>query len=328
MFEKILIANRGEIAARVARTAQKMGIATVAVYSDVDRDSLHVASADEAVHIGAALPAQSYLNSARIIQAALDSGAQAIHPGYGFLSENPEFVEAVEAAGLTFIGPSAASIRAMGLKDAAKALMQKADVPVVPGYHGSDQSDAYLAEQAKQIGYPVLIKASAGTIAGALATPSTALSEASAQSALSFSPDSDRSLVDEQTPYEAVTTYNNFYEFGTDKSDPARHAHVMTTDPWTVKVGGLVDQPGSLHLEDVLSGFDLEERIYRFRCVEAWSMVVPWVGFPLAELLRRFEPKSEGKFVEFKTLYRRGARCAARARSPASLIGPIERVCE
>ena len=162
MFEKILIANRGEIAARVARTAQKMGIATVAVYSDVDSDSLHVASADEAVHIGAASPAQSYLNSACIIQAALDSGAQAIHPGYGFLSENPEFVEAVEAAGLTFIGPSAASIRAMGLKDAAKALMQKADVPVVPGYHGADQSDAYLAEQAEQIGYPVLIKAVAG----------------------------------------------------------------------------------------------------------------------------------------------------------------------
>ncbi|MGB0607911.1 MAG: acetyl/propionyl/methylcrotonyl-CoA carboxylase subunit alpha [Paracoccaceae bacterium] len=162
MFEKILIANRGEIAARVARTAQKMGIATVAVYSDVDRDSLHVASTDEAVHIGAASPAQSYLNSACIIQAALDSGAQAIHPGYGFLSENPEFVEAVEAAGLTFIGPSAASIRAMGLKDAAKALMQKADVPVVPGYHGADQSDAYLAEQAEQIGYPVLIKAVAG----------------------------------------------------------------------------------------------------------------------------------------------------------------------
>ncbi|RZO39647.1 MAG: acetyl/propionyl/methylcrotonyl-CoA carboxylase subunit alpha [Rhodobacteraceae bacterium] len=162
MFEKILIANRGEIAARVARTAQKMGIATVAVYSDVDRDSLHVASADEAVHIGAASPAQSYLNSARIIKAALDSGAQAIHPGYGFLSENPEFVEAVEAAGLTFIGPSAASIRAMGLKDAAKALMQKAGVPVVPGYHGADQSDAYLAEQAEQIGYPVLIKAVAG----------------------------------------------------------------------------------------------------------------------------------------------------------------------
>ena len=151
-----------------------------------------------------------------------------------------------------------------------------------------------------------LIKASAGTMAGALGAPSIAAARASAQSVLSFSPDADRSLVDEQTPYDAVTTYNNFYEFGTDKSDPARHAHNMTTDPWTVKVGGLVNQPGSLHVEDVLSEFDLEERIYRFRCVEAWSMVVPWVGFPLAQLLKRFEPKAEGKFVEFKTLYRRG----------------------
>ena len=162
MFEKILIANRGEIAGRVARTARDMGIATVAVYSDADRDSLHVTCADEAVHIGAASPAQSYLNGARIIKAALDSGAQAIHPGYGFLSENPEFVEQVEAAGLVFIGPSAQSIRAMGLKDAAKALMQKAGVPVVPGYHGADQGDEHLADQAEQIGYPVLIKAVAG----------------------------------------------------------------------------------------------------------------------------------------------------------------------
>ena len=109
----------------------------------------------------------------------------------------------------------------------------------------------------------------------------------------------------EQTPYDAVTSYNNFYEFGTDKSDPARHADSMTTDPWTIKVGGLVDQPGELHLEDVMSGFDLEERIYRFRCVEAWSMVVPWIGFPLSALLKRFAPRSEGRFVEFKTLYRR-----------------------
>ena len=111
-------------------------------------------------------------------------------------------------------------------------------------------------------------------------------------------------MMSEQTPIEAVTSYNNFYEFGTDKSDPARHAHTMTTDPWRVKVGGLVANPGELHLEDLLSGFDLEERIYRFRCVEAWSMVVPWVGFPLADLLARFEPQSEGRFVEFKTLHR------------------------
>ena len=110
---------------------------------------------------------------------------------------------------------------------------------------------------------------------------------------------------DDLTPYEAATTYNNFYEFGTDKSDPARYADAMTTDPWEIKVGGLVNKPGNLYLEDILSGFDLEERIYRFRCVEAWSMVVPWIGFPLSKLLERFEPKAEGKFIEFKTLYRR-----------------------
>ena len=127
-----------------------------------------------------------------------------------------------------------------------------------------------------------------------------------AESALTFTADPDQSLAAERTPYDAVTSYNNFYEFGTDKSDPARHAHAMTTDPWTVKVGGLVNKPGELHLEDLLSGFDLQERIYRFRCVEAWSMVVPWIGFPLYELLARFEPRSEGRYVEFKTLYRRG----------------------
>ncbi|MDC6459689.1 protein-methionine-sulfoxide reductase catalytic subunit MsrP, partial [Luminiphilus sp.] len=108
------------------------------------------------------------------------------------------------------------------------------------------------------------------------------------------------------TPYEAATSYNNFYEFGADKGDPARYADTMTTDPWEIKVGGLVNKPGKLHLEDILTGFDLEERIYRFRCVEAWSMVVPWIGFPLSALLERFEPTSDGKFIEFKTLYRRG----------------------
>ena len=139
MFKKILIANRGEIACRIARTARDMGVLTVAVYSDADANALHVACADEAVHIGGAQPSESYLRGDVIIQAALDRGAEAIHPGYGFLSENPDFVEAVEAAGLTFIGPSSDAIRAMGLKDAAKALMEQAGVPVVPGYHGSDQ---------------------------------------------------------------------------------------------------------------------------------------------------------------------------------------------
>ncbi len=129
---------------------------------------------------------------------------------------------------------------------------------------------------------------------------------ATGQQALPHTPDVDSALAAETTPLEAVTTYNNFYEFGTDKSDPARHAHEMKTDPWTVSVGGLVNKPGALHLEDLLGGFDLEERIYRFRCVEAWSMVVPWIGFPLSALLSRFEPKSEARFVEFKTLYRRG----------------------
>ncbi len=162
MFDRILIANRGEIACRVMETAQSMGVSCVAVYSDVDASAKHVALADIAVHIGGNAPAQSYLRGDVIIQAALDTGAQAIHPGYGFLSENPEFVDAVEAAGLTFIGPSADAIRAMGLKDAAKALMIKAGVPVVPGYHGADQDDALLATEAQNIGYPVLIKAVAG----------------------------------------------------------------------------------------------------------------------------------------------------------------------
>ena len=162
MFDKILIANRGEIACRVIETAQSMGVTCVAVHSDVDAGAKHVQMADMAVHVGGNAPADSYLRGEVIIQAALDTGAQAIHPGYGFLSENPVFVDQVEAAGLVFIGPSADAIRAMGLKDAAKALMIKAGVPVVPGYHGADQDDALLAAEAGKMGYPVLIKAVAG----------------------------------------------------------------------------------------------------------------------------------------------------------------------
>jgi len=162
MFAKILIANRGEIACRVIRTARKMNVRTVAVHSDADAKSLHVEMADEAVHIGASPVGESYLRGDRIIAAALATGAEAIHPGYGFLSENPDFVDQVVAAGLTFIGPSAASIRAMGLKDAAKRLMEKAGVPVVPGYHGEAQEIVLLASKAREIGYPVLIKARAG----------------------------------------------------------------------------------------------------------------------------------------------------------------------
>ena len=161
MFDCILIANRGEIALRVMRSAQRMGVRCIAVYSDADQNAQHVLQADHAVHIGGALPAQSYLCGDKIIAAALNSGAQAIHPGYGFLSENPEFVEAVEAAGLVFIGPSASAIRAMGLKDSAKALMAKAGVPVVPGFSGH-QDPARLLKEAEKIGFPVLIKAVAG----------------------------------------------------------------------------------------------------------------------------------------------------------------------
>ncbi|MBB4133110.1 acetyl/propionyl/methylcrotonyl-CoA carboxylase subunit alpha [Xanthomonas sp. 3075] len=161
-FDKILIANRGEIACRVIATCRTLGIATVAVYSDADRDARHVRLADEAIHIGAAPAQQSYLRSDAILQAARASGAQAIHPGYGFLSENAAFADACAQAGIVFIGPPAAAIRAMGDKSAAKALMERAGVPLTPGYHGDEQAPAFLRAQADAIGYPVLVKASAG----------------------------------------------------------------------------------------------------------------------------------------------------------------------
>ncbi|QBH05338.1 acetyl/propionyl/methylcrotonyl-CoA carboxylase subunit alpha [Xanthomonas oryzae] len=161
-FDKILIANRGEIACRVIATCRTLGIATVAVYSDVDRNARHVRLADEAVHIGASPAQQSYLRGEAILEAARATGAQAIHPGYGFLSENATFAEACAHAGIVFIGPPAAAIRAMGDKSAAKALMQRAGVPLTPGYHGDEQAPAFLRAQADAIGYPVLIKASAG----------------------------------------------------------------------------------------------------------------------------------------------------------------------
>ncbi|UUX99820.1 acetyl/propionyl/methylcrotonyl-CoA carboxylase subunit alpha [Sphingomonas sp. J315] len=162
MIQSLLIANRGEIACRIIRTARQLGIRTVAVYSDADANALHVRSADEAVHIGASPARDSYLIGERIIAAAKQTGAEAIHPGYGFLSENAEFAEAVQAAGLIWVGPNPDSIRAMGLKDAAKKLMQDARVPVTPGYLGEDQSPDRLQAEADRIGYPVLIKAVAG----------------------------------------------------------------------------------------------------------------------------------------------------------------------
>jgi 3-methylcrotonyl-CoA carboxylase alpha subunit len=162
MFSRILIANRGEIACRIIRTARRMGIATVAVYSEADAGALHVELADEARLIGPAAPRDSYLNSAAIIAAAQQSGSQAVHPGYGFLSENADFAEACAAAGLVFIGPSPAAIRTMGSKAAGKALMEAHGVPVVPGYHGEGQDPAHLLAAAGKIGFPVIIKASAG----------------------------------------------------------------------------------------------------------------------------------------------------------------------
>jgi 3-methylcrotonyl-CoA carboxylase alpha subunit len=162
MFSTILIANRGEIACRVIRTARRLGVRAVAVYSEADAAARHVRLADEAVCIGAAAARESYLNIGRIIAAARDTGAQAIHPGYGFLSENEEFAEACAAAGLVFIGPPVAAIRAMGSKSAAKTLMDQAGVPLVPGYHGDNQDEQFLAAEAARIGWPVLIKASAG----------------------------------------------------------------------------------------------------------------------------------------------------------------------
>ncbi len=161
MFSKLLIANRGEIAVRIIRACQEMGIATVAIYSDADADSLHVALADAAARIGPPPPAESYLAADKIIQVALDHGCEAIHPGYGFLSENATFADAVAASGLTFVGPSAAAMRSLGSKTAARSLMQAAGVPVVPGYQAS-QDAADLAAAADAVGYPLLVKATAG----------------------------------------------------------------------------------------------------------------------------------------------------------------------
>ena len=162
VITKLLIANRGEIACRVITGARALGIATVAVYSDADRNARHVAMADEARHIGPPAARESYLRGEAILAAALECGADGIHPGYGFLSENEDFAAACEKAGVTFVGPTPAAIAAMGDKSAAKALMEKAGVPLVPGYHGDNQDPAFLAGEAERIGYPVLIKASAG----------------------------------------------------------------------------------------------------------------------------------------------------------------------
>ncbi len=161
-ISRLLIANRGEIACRVIRTARSLGLSTVAVYSDADHDGLHVSMADEAIHLGAAVASASYLDAGKVIDAARRAGADAIHPGYGFLSENAEFADACAAAGVTFIGPPTEAILSMGSKSAAKQIMEAADVPLLPGYHGDSQDPGFLRAEAEKIGYPVLLKAAAG----------------------------------------------------------------------------------------------------------------------------------------------------------------------
>ena len=243
MFAKILIANRGEIACRVIRTARRMGIATVAVYSAADRDSMHVELADEAWPLGPAPARDSYLNIAAVIAAARSSGAEAIHPGYGLLSENPGFAEACEQSGIVFIGPPAAAMRVMGSKAAAKALMARLGVPLVPGYHGDDQDPAHLAEEARRIGFPVLIKASAGgggrgmRIVGAAAEFADALAAAQREAAAAFA--DDRVLIEKylarprhiEVQIFADRHGNTIHIFDRDCSIQRRHQKVIEEAP-------------------------------------------------------------------------------------------------
>jgi 3-methylcrotonyl-CoA carboxylase alpha subunit len=243
MFGKILIANRGEIACRIARTAQRMGVATVAVYSDADRDAMHVAIADEAYRIGPPPARESYLNIEAIIAAAKRAGAEAIHPGYGFLSENTAFAEACAAAGITFIGPPPSAIHAMGGKSEAKALMDNAGIPLVPGYHGIDQSPHILADEAELIGYPVLIKASAGgggkgmKVAVQASEFASQLASAKREAASSFG--DDRVLIEKYLEHPrhveiqvfADSHGNCVYLFERDCSIQRRHQKVIEEAP-------------------------------------------------------------------------------------------------
>jgi geranyl-CoA carboxylase alpha subunit len=243
MFDKILIANRGEIACRVAATARRLGIRTVAVYSDVDARALHVTLCDEAIRIGPAPPRESYLNGGAIIDAAKRSGAQAIHPGYGFLSENETFAADCARAGVVFIGPPPAAIAAMGSKSAAKAIMARAGVPIVPGYHDDDQDQALLAREAARIGFPVLIKATAGgggkgmKVAASAAEFAGALASAQREAKASFG--DDRMLIERylraprhiEIQVFADTHGNVVHLFERDCSVQRRHQKVLEEAP-------------------------------------------------------------------------------------------------
>jgi len=243
VFATLLIANRGEIACRVARTARRMGLRTVAVFSDADAHAAHVAACDEAVHIGGSRPQDSYLRGDVILEAARRTGANAIHPGYGFLSENAEFAAACALAGITFVGPSAQAISAMGSKSAAKALMEKAGVPLTPGYHGDRQEPDYLLEQARRIGFPVLIKAVSGgggkgmRRVDAAEAFAAALASCQREAAASFK--DDRVLVEKYvSPARHVevqvfgdTHGNAVYLFERDCSVQRRHQKVIEEAP-------------------------------------------------------------------------------------------------
>ena len=256
MFDKILIANRGEIACRVIKTAQSLGISTVAVYSDADQDALHVRMADEAIHIGASPSQESYLVTDRIVQAALKTGAQAIHPGYGFLSENAEFAETCANNGLVFIGPPSAAIIAMGSKSAAKTIMADAGVPLVPGYHGDDQNPDLLKQSADAMGYPVLLKAVAGGGGKGMRQVwsadefEQALGDAKRESKASFN--NDDMLVEKyltQPRHVEVQVFcdqhgNGVYLFERDCSVQRRHQKIIEEAPAPNMPEGLREQMG------------------------------------------------------------------------------------
>jgi 3-methylcrotonyl-CoA carboxylase alpha subunit len=243
LFSKILIANRGEIACRVIRTARRLGIATIAIYSEADRHAMHTDLADEAWPIGPPPARESYLNIRAILDAARSSGAEAVHPGYGFLSENADFAEACGKAGLVFIGPPASAIRTMGSKAEAKALMQRHGVPLVPGYHGEDQEPARLAEEAERIGFPLLIKASAGgggrgmRVVGNAAEFASALAGARREAEAAFG--DDRVLIEKYLPRPrhievqifADTCGNTIHLFERDCSIQRRHQKVLEEAP-------------------------------------------------------------------------------------------------
>ncbi|HUN42384.1 MAG TPA: acetyl-CoA carboxylase biotin carboxylase subunit [Acetobacteraceae bacterium] len=243
MFHTLLIANRGEIACRIARTARRLGIETVAIFSDADAHALHVRTADRAMRIGPASARESYLNIAAIIEAARVTGARAIHPGYGFLSENPDFAEACAAAELIFVGPPASAMRAMGSKSAAKALMERSGVPLLPGYHGDNQDTAFLAAQTERIGYPIVIKAVSGgggrgmRVVGNGAGFDAALREARQEAASAFG--DDRVLVERylerprhiEVQVFADTQGNTIHLFERDCSVQRRHQKVVEEAP-------------------------------------------------------------------------------------------------